>query len=83
MSDKIYIENKESRFNEAAALVVFYNVGSTALLQRKLKMGYERACRIMRQLEQAGIVGEISSITTRKVLIQTEEQLNALLQKIK
>src|SRR3546814_18034430 len=50
-------ENRDQMFDEAARLVVRHQQGSTSLIQRKLKLGYNRAGRIIDQLEAAGIVG--------------------------
>lgn len=66
-------------FDEAARLVVQTQQGSTSLIQRKLKLGYSRAGRIMDQLETAGIVGPFEGSKSRKVLIKTLEELEHIL----
>ena len=66
-------------FDDAARLIVFNQSGSTALIQRKFAIGYNRAGRLMDQLEKAGIVGPAKGSTPRAVLIQDEMRLNKLL----
>ena len=62
-------------FEDAARLVVIHQQGSTSLIQRKFAIGYNRAGRIMDQLECAGIVGETSGIKAREVLCKDEDEL--------
>jgi S-DNA-T family DNA segregation ATPase FtsK/SpoIIIE len=62
-------------FEEAATLVVQHQTGSTSLLQRKMKLGYNRAGRLMDQLEVAGIVGPSKGIALRDVLVKNEAVL--------
>ena len=57
-------------FEDAARLVVLQQHGSTSMLQRKMKLGYNRAGRIMDELEMAGIVGKSDGSRSRKVLIK-------------
>lgn len=66
-------------FNDAARLLVVHQQGSTSLIQRKLKLGYNRAGRIIDQLEAAGIVGAFEGSKAREVLIQDEASLERLL----
>ena len=66
-------------FAEAARLIVVNQLGSTSLIQRKLKLGYNRTGRIMDQLEAAGVVGPGMGSKPRDVLIQTEMELDQLL----
>jgi S-DNA-T family DNA segregation ATPase FtsK/SpoIIIE len=66
-------------FNDAAKLLVMHQQGSTSLIQRKLKLGYNRAGRIIDQLEAAGIVGPFEGSKAREVLIQDEASLERLL----
>ncbi len=65
----------DSMFEEAARLVVIHQLGSTSLIQRKFKIGYNRAGRIMDQMEQAGIVGPSQGSKPRDVLCVDETDL--------
>jgi DNA segregation ATPase FtsK/SpoIIIE, S-DNA-T family len=67
---------------EAARLIVRHQQGSVSLLQRRLKIGYSRAARIVDQLEQAGIVGSYDGSKAREVLVDDEAQLEIMLQDI-
>jgi S-DNA-T family DNA segregation ATPase FtsK/SpoIIIE len=66
-------------FDDAARLIVFNHIGSTSLIQRKFAIGYNRANRLMDQLEKAGIVGAAYGSRPREVLIHDEYSLNNLL----
>jgi S-DNA-T family DNA segregation ATPase FtsK/SpoIIIE len=66
---------RDSLFDEAARLIVQNQVGSTSLLQRRMKLGYNRAGRLMDQLEAAGVVGPNMGSKARDVLIKTETDL--------
>ncbi|TDJ54969.1 MAG: DNA translocase FtsK [Ignavibacteria bacterium] len=66
-------------FKDAAQVIVRHQQGSVSLLQRKLKLGYSRAARIVDQLEEAGIVGPNDGSKARQVLIENEMQLETLL----
>lgn len=67
--------DKDPLFEDAAKLIVANQVGSTSLLQRKMKLGYNRAGRLMDQLEAAGIVGPNLGSKAREVLIKTDAEL--------
>lgn len=67
---------------DAARIVVKYQQGSVSLLQRKLKLGYSRAARIMDQLEEAGIVGPNDGSKARLVLVDNEESLETILRSL-
>ena len=69
--------DRDSMFEEAARLVVQTQQGSTSLIQRKLKLGYNRAGRIVDQLEAAGILGAFEGSKARRVLIPNEAALAA------
>ncbi len=73
------LENTDELFEESARLVVANQVGSTSMIQRKLAIGYNRAGRIMDQLEAANIVGPSEGSKARQVLIQDEYSLEQLL----
>jgi len=68
-------------FEEAARLVFRHQVASVSLLQRRLNLGYARAGRIVDQLEAAGIVESFQGSKSRKVLVERQEELDAILQK--
>jgi DNA segregation ATPase FtsK/SpoIIIE, S-DNA-T family len=69
------INDKDALFEDAARLIVASQSGSTSLLQRKMKLGYNRAGRLMDQLEAAGIVGPNQGSKVRDVLIKTDAEL--------
>ncbi|MBX2933571.1 MAG: DNA translocase FtsK 4TM domain-containing protein [Ferruginibacter sp.] len=71
--------DKDPLFEDAARLIVASQVGSTSLLQRRMKLGYNRAGRLMDQLEAAGIVGANQGSKARDVLIKTEADLLQIL----
>lgn len=75
----IDINDRDSLFKEAALVIVNAQQGSASLLQRKLKLGYNRAGRIIDQLEAAGIVGPFEGSKARQVYIPDELTLNQLL----
>jgi DNA segregation ATPase FtsK/SpoIIIE, S-DNA-T family len=68
---------RDSMFDEAARLVVQTQQGSTSLIQRKLKLGYNRAGRIVDQLESAGVLGPFEGSKARRVMIPNEAALHA------
>ena len=70
------VNDKDALFEDAARLIVQNQVGSTSLLQRRMKLGYNRAGRLMDQLEAAGVVGPNQGSKARDVLIKTETDLN-------
>ncbi|ALD21053.1 FtsK/SpoIIIE family DNA translocase [Hymenobacter sp. DG25A] len=70
---------RDSMFEEAARVIVTHQQGSTSLLQRRLKLGYNRAGRLIDQLEHAGIVGPFEGSKAREVLIPDEYSLEQLL----
>ena len=70
-------ESLDPMFEEAARLIVIHNQGSTSLIQRKFSIGYNRAGRLMDQLERAGIVGPTRGSKPREVLVSSETELDA------
>lgn len=74
------IQDKDPLFEDAARLIVGEQKGSTSLIQRKLKLGYNRAGRLMDQLEETGIVGPFEGSKARKIMVS---DLNALEQLLK
>jgi DNA segregation ATPase FtsK/SpoIIIE, S-DNA-T family len=73
------LSDRDALFDDAARLIVMHQQGSTSLVQRKLKLGYNRAGRIIDQLEAAGIVGPFEGSKAREVLIPDEYSLEQLL----
>jgi S-DNA-T family DNA segregation ATPase FtsK/SpoIIIE len=73
------IEDRDKLFREAAEIIVTAQQGSASLLQRKLKLGYNRAGRLIDQLEAAGIVGGFEGSKARQVLVTDFVALDALL----
>ncbi len=81
-SDPLGKAERDELFEDAAKTVVMYQQGSVSLLQRKLRLGYNRAGRIIDQLYQAGVVGPYQGSTARDVLVETEEELDDLLRSL-
>jgi DNA segregation ATPase FtsK/SpoIIIE, S-DNA-T family len=73
------LADRDPLFEEAARLIVMNQLGSTSLIQRKMKLGYNRAGRLMDQLEAAGVVGPGAGSKPRDVLIKSEMELNQYL----
>lgn len=73
---EVDLGDRDPLFEDAARLIVQNQVGSTSLLQRRMKLGYNRAGRLMDQLEAAGIVGSSQGSKARDVLIKTEAELD-------
>lgn len=84
-SREMDLNERDALFEEAARLIVMHQQGSTSLIQRKLKLGYNRAGRIIDQLEAFGIVGNFEGSKAREVLIKDEyhleQHLNSLFNK--
>lgn len=78
-STEVDLTKRDSMFEDAARLVVQTQQGSTSMLQRKLSLGYNRAGRIVDQLEAAGILGPFEGSKAREVLIQDEMSLERIL----
>ena len=77
--ENIDLSDRDILFEEAAKLIVAHQQGSTSLIQRKLKLGYNRAGRLIDQLEAAGIVGPFEGSKAREVLVTDEYSLEQLL----
>ena len=77
-----FVADMDDMFDEAARLIVRHQQGSVSLLQRRLKLGYARAARIVDQLEQAGVVGQSEGSKAREVLVENEEQLEMILRSL-
>ena len=71
--------DRDELFEDAARVIVRYQQGSVSLLQRRLKVGYSRAARLVDELEASGIVGPADGSKAREVLVSSEAELNALL----
>ncbi|MDR0413240.1 MAG: DNA translocase FtsK [Dysgonamonadaceae bacterium] len=78
----VNLSNKDPLFEEAARLIVIHQQGSTSLIQRKFNIGYNRAGRLMDQLEAAGIVGPTQGSKPRDVYVPDEYQLEKVLASI-
>ncbi len=74
--------DRDELFEDAAKTVVRHQQGSVSLLQRKLRLGYNRAGRIIDQLYAAGIVGPYQGSTARDVNVETEEELEEILRNL-
>jgi len=81
-SKNVDLKNRDKLFDDCARLVVQMQSGSTSNLQRRLNLGYNRAGRIMDQLEAAGVVGPANGSKPRDVLFRTEAELNEFLNTI-
>ena len=77
------MKDLDSLFEDAARTVVQNQLGSTSMIQRRLKLGYNRAGRIMDQLEGLGIVGPSNGSKAREVLIFDEMELERYLEQMK
>jgi S-DNA-T family DNA segregation ATPase FtsK/SpoIIIE len=71
--------DRDELFDEAARLIVRHQQGSVSLLQRRLKVGYSRAARLVDELEAAGIVGPFDGSKAREVLVESEAELESML----
>ena len=77
------MQHLDPLFEDAARLIVVNQSGSTSLIQRKFAIGYNRAGRLMDQLEKAGVVGAAMGSKPREVMIQDENSLNNLLNSLR
>lgn len=76
---EVDLSDRDALFADAARVIVMHQQGSTSLIQRKMKLGYNRAGRIIDQLEAAGIVGPFEGSKAREVLVSDEYALEQLL----
>lgn len=76
-------DDRDPLFEEAAQLIVTHQQGSTSLIQRKMKLGYNRAGRIIDQLEAAGVVGPFEGSKAREVLLTDQYALEQFLSNLK
>ncbi|MEK6551915.1 MAG: DNA translocase FtsK, partial [Bacteroidota bacterium] len=77
-----FLNDLDPMFEDAARVIVRHQQGSVSFLQRRLKLGYSRAARIVDQLEQAGIVGPSEGSKAREVIVDSEEQLETILRSL-
>lgn len=82
-AERAVLEDLDDMLDEAGRLVVQNQHGSTSMIQRRLKLGYNRAGRIMDQLELLGIVGAGEGSKPREVLVQSESELSRILERIR
>ena len=80
--DANFLSDLDPMFEDAARVIIRHQQGSVSLLQRKLKLGYSRAARIVDQLEQAGIVGPSEGSKAREVTVEDEQQLETILRSL-
>ena len=78
----INLDERDALFDDAARVVVKHQQGSTSMIQRRLKLGYNRAGRIIDELEAAGIVGHFEGSKARQVLVRDEMALEELLNEL-
>lgn len=69
-------EEEDELFNEAVSVIINSKQASISILQRKLRIGYTRAARLIDAMEKSGIVGPYDGRNPRKILISNEEYLN-------
>ena len=79
---EVDLSDRDALFDDAARLIVAHQQGSTSLIQRKMKLGYNRAGRLIDQLEAAGIVGPFEGSKAREVLVHDEYSLEQLLNEL-
>ncbi|MEP2025138.1 MAG: DNA translocase FtsK 4TM domain-containing protein [Reichenbachiella sp.] len=79
---EVDLKDRDVLFEDAARLIVMHQQGSTSLVQRKLKLGYNRAGRLIDQLEAAGIVGPFEGSKAREVLVSDEHSLEQMLNEL-
>jgi DNA segregation ATPase FtsK/SpoIIIE, S-DNA-T family len=81
--EEVDLSERDKMFDEAAKLIVQFQQGSASFLQRKLKLGYNRAGRIVDQLEAAGFIGPFEGSKAREVLVKDMAHMEEILQKLR
>jgi len=81
-NENFSIDEIDSMFMDAATLILQTQLGSTSLIQRKMKLGYNRAGRIMDQLEEFGVVGPSQGSKAREVKVHSNEELMSIFQRM-
>ncbi len=81
-NNEVDLKKRDPLFEDAARLVVQHQQGSTSLIQRRMQLGYNRAGRIIDQLEKAGIVGPFEGSKARDVIVQDPQTLEQILKRI-
>ncbi len=79
----VSIGDLDDMFEEAAKVIIMHQQGSTSMIQRKLSLGYNRAGRIMDQMERVGLVGPASGSKPREVLVYSVDELENILRSLK
>jgi S-DNA-T family DNA segregation ATPase FtsK/SpoIIIE len=81
-NNDVDLKKRDPLFDDAARLVVQHQQGSTSLIQRRMQLGYNRAGRIIDQLEAAGIVGPFEGSKAREVIVQDPQTLEQILKRL-
>ncbi len=81
-NSEVDLRKRDQLFDDAARLVVQHQQGSTSLIQRRMQLGYNRAGRIIDQLEKAGIVGPFEGSKAREVIVQDPQTLEQILKRL-
>lgn len=81
-NNEVDLKKRDPLFDDAARLVVQHQQGSTSLIQRRMQLGYNRAGRIIDQLEKAGIVGPFEGSKAREVIVQDPQTLEQILKRL-
>ncbi len=81
-NSEVDLKKRDLLFDDAARLVVQHQQGSTSLIQRRMQLGYNRAGRIIDQLEAAGIVGPFEGSKAREVIVQDPQTLEQILKRL-
>jgi DNA segregation ATPase FtsK/SpoIIIE, S-DNA-T family len=82
-NESVSMDDLDDMFEEAAKVIIGHQHGSTSMIQRKLQLGYNRAGRIMDQMEKVGLVGPAQGSKPREVLVYSVDELENILQALK